>query len=97
MSLLSPLRSLALGLAALRTHPLRTALSTLGVVIGVAAVVAILAVGDGVEREARASVGATTPLQTVVIAPVTQALVSIVDILDETARGSGGFGSTGRG
>jgi len=31
-----------------------------------------------------------------VIAPVTQAAVRIVDILDETARGSGGFGSTGR-
>ena len=32
-----------------------------------------------------------------VIAPVTQAAVSIVEVLDETARGSGGFGSTGRG
>jgi dUTP pyrophosphatase len=32
-----------------------------------------------------------------VIAPVTQATVMVVDALDETARGSGGFGSTGRG
>jgi dUTPase len=31
-----------------------------------------------------------------VIAPVTQAAVHIVNVLDETARGSGGFGSTGR-
>ena len=31
-----------------------------------------------------------------VIAPVTRAAVHIVDVLDETARGSGGFGSTGR-
>jgi dUTP pyrophosphatase len=32
-----------------------------------------------------------------VIAPVTQATVVIVDKLDDTARGSGGFGSTGQG
>ena len=31
-----------------------------------------------------------------VIAPVTQAQVSVVTQLDETSRGSGGFGSTGR-
>jgi dUTP pyrophosphatase len=31
-----------------------------------------------------------------VIAPVTQAKVSVVTQLDETSRGSGGFGSTGR-
>lgn len=31
-----------------------------------------------------------------VIAPVTQAAWNVVDTLDETARGAGGFGSTGR-
>jgi dUTP pyrophosphatase len=31
-----------------------------------------------------------------VIAPVTQAQFNVVDTLDETARGAGGFGSTGR-
>jgi dUTP pyrophosphatase len=31
-----------------------------------------------------------------VIAPVTQAELMVVDLLSETARGSGGFGSTGR-
>ncbi len=31
-----------------------------------------------------------------VIAPVTRADVSVVDTLDETSRGAGGFGSTGR-
>lgn len=31
-----------------------------------------------------------------VVAPVTQGQMMIVDSLDETARGSGGFGSTGR-
>lgn len=32
-----------------------------------------------------------------VIAPVVQAAFSVVDQLDDTARGAGGFGSTGRG
>ena len=30
------------------------------------------------------------------IAPVIQAQISMVDQLDETARGAGGFGSTGK-
>ena len=38
------------GLETLRANPLRTVLSTLGVVIGVASLVAILALGDGMER-----------------------------------------------
>jgi len=64
--------SLSVGLDALRANRLRTALSTLGVVIGVAAVVAILSVGDGVERLARENVGSTTSLQTVLISPLTE-------------------------
>lgn len=67
--------SFALGLAALRDNRLRTFLSTLGVIIGVAAVVAILSVGDGVERMARESIGSTTPLQTVAISPRTERFV----------------------
>ena len=31
-----------------------------------------------------------------VVAPVTQGLFEVVDSLDETARGKGGFGSTGK-
>jgi dUTP pyrophosphatase len=31
-----------------------------------------------------------------VIAPVTRAELKVVDSLDETKRGTGGFGSTGR-
>ena len=63
--------SLREGILALRANRLRTALSTLGVVIGVASVVAVLSVGDGVEALARARVGSTTSLQYVQIAPVT--------------------------
>lgn len=61
--------SLAVGLDALRTNPLRTILSTLGVVMGVAAMVSVLAMGDGVERFARESIERTTDLLSVTIQP----------------------------
>ena len=53
------------GVDALRVNPLRTALSTLGVIIGVASLVAVLSLGDGMERMARAEVERTTDVQTV--------------------------------
>jgi len=46
-------------------------LSTLGVVIGVGALVAVLAVGDGVERLAREQIANSTDLQTIQVRPVT--------------------------
>jgi putative ABC transport system permease protein len=68
----APVRaSLFAGLGALRANPLRTALATLGVVIGVGALVAVLAVGDGVERFARDEIARTTDLQTIAIVPRT--------------------------
>lgn len=45
--------SLIVGVEALRANPLRTILSTLGVVMGVGAMVSVLSLGDGVERYAR--------------------------------------------
>lgn len=65
--------SLAVGLDALRANPLRTILSTLGVVMGVAAMVSVLAMGDGVERYAREQIERTTDLQSVTIQPTTMA------------------------
>ncbi len=53
------------GLDTLRANPLRTSLSTLGVVIGVASLVAVLAVGDGLERFVRSQIERTTDLQTI--------------------------------
>jgi putative ABC transport system permease protein len=47
----------------LRLNPLRSALSTLGVIIGVAALVAVLSLGDGMERTARERIAQTTDLQ----------------------------------
>jgi putative ABC transport system permease protein len=60
--------ALRIGTAALRVNPLRTSLSTLGVIIGVAALVAVLSLGDGMERTARERIGATSDLQSMVVA-----------------------------
>ena len=65
------LASFGVGLETLRFNPLRTALSTLGVVIGVASLVAVLAVGDGAEAFAREQIAGTTDLQTLLITPNT--------------------------
>jgi putative ABC transport system permease protein len=54
----SPTVLLRLGLRSLLLHKLRSGLSILGVVFGVAAVVAMSSVGEGARREAVAQVGA---------------------------------------
>jgi len=59
--------SFRVGVQTLRFNPLRTALSTLGVVIGVASLVAVLAVGDGAESFAREQIATTTDLQTLAV------------------------------
>lgn len=53
------------GLSTLQANPLRTSLSTLGVIIGVASLVAVLAVGDGLEKFVRTQIERTTDLQTI--------------------------------
>ena len=57
--------ALRVGTEALRINPLRTALSTIGVIIGVASLVAVLSLGDGMEHTARAQLEATTPVQSI--------------------------------
>ena len=61
--------SILVGFDTLRANPLRTILSTLGIVIGVAALVAVLSVGDGMERVLRDQIGRTTDLQRIAISP----------------------------
>jgi putative ABC transport system permease protein len=61
--------SISVGFETLRANPLRTILSTLGIVIGVGALVSVLSVGDGMERLARDQIGRTTDLQRVSITP----------------------------
>src|SRR6476661_8315814 len=56
---------LRVGIDAMRVNPLRTVLSTLGVVIGVGALVAVLSLGDGMEQALRTQIERTTDVQTV--------------------------------
>ena len=72
--------SLRIALQTLRANPLRTILSTLGVVMGVASLVAVLAIGDGVEEFARSQLQRTTDLQTITIAPITYELIDHVRV-----------------
>jgi putative ABC transport system permease protein len=65
------LSSLLTGVQTLRANPLRTVLSTLGVIIGVAALVAILALGDGLEAFSRDQIATTTSIQYMSVNPIT--------------------------
>ncbi len=88
--------SLLIGLRALRANPLRTALSTLGVVIGVGALVAVLSVGDGVERFARSEIEHSTDLLMISVVartsrPMNGVQVRIPDYPVFTAADAGGL------
>jgi putative ABC transport system permease protein len=67
----------------LRQNPLRALLSTLGLVIGVAALVAILSLADGLERFAREQIATTTDLQLITVAPITTERIDGVTIRRE--------------
>jgi putative ABC transport system permease protein len=62
--------ALRVGVDALRTNPLRTVLSTTGVVIGVAALVAAFAITDGVEVWSRELIMRQSSVQDVVVSPI---------------------------
>ncbi|HEX6307528.1 MAG TPA: ABC transporter permease [Longimicrobiales bacterium] len=66
------LHSIKTALETLSSHPLRTTLSTLGVIIGVASLVAILALADGLEAYARVQIAETTDLHGIMVVPVTE-------------------------
>jgi putative ABC transport system permease protein len=61
--------SLRVGFDTLRANPLRTLLSTLGIIMGVAALVSVLSLGDGMERYARDQISRTTDLLSVSVSP----------------------------
>ncbi|MES2304715.1 MAG: ABC transporter permease [Gemmatimonadota bacterium] len=63
--------SILIGCRALAANPLRTVLSTLGVIMGTGALVAVLSVGDGVEAFARRQLAETTDLQLLSVVPRT--------------------------
>lgn len=61
------LKSISIALQNIRANPLHTFLSTLGIIIGVAAMVGILALGDGLEQAGREQMANTTSLNIVSI------------------------------
>jgi putative ABC transport system permease protein len=61
--------SIAIGLQTLRLNPMRTLLSTLGIIMGVAALVSVLSLGDGMQRYARDQIERTTDLHSISLAP----------------------------
>jgi len=64
-------QNLRVGADALRANPLRTVLSTLGMIIGVGSLVAVLSVGDGLENTMRAQLDQTTSVMYFTMDPVT--------------------------
>src|SRR5688572_5229409 len=61
--------SMRVGFETLRANPLRTLLSTLGIIMGVAALVSVLSLGDGMQRYAREQIERTTDLLTITVTP----------------------------
>jgi len=68
MSSYAAAAALRIGGDALLANPLRTLLSALGVIIGVASFVAVLSLGDGMQAAARAQLEQLTDVQTVSVA-----------------------------
>ncbi|MEM8487883.1 MAG: ABC transporter permease [Bacteroidota bacterium] len=64
----------------LRANPLHTFLSTIGLVVGVAALVAILSLGDGLEKYARNQISTTTSLEGISVSPRTKERVDGVNL-----------------
>jgi len=75
MSLAQVAPSIQVGFAALKVNPLRTALSALGVIIGVGAMVSVLSLSDGVENAVRAQLARDGRLQSIGLSPITDDLV----------------------
>src|ERR1700759_2003517 len=64
--------SVAEGFSAMAANPLRTTLCTLGVVMGIASVIATLALADGLDRYAREQIVSQTDVQAVAVNSRTQ-------------------------
>lgn len=68
---LTTMSSVFVGIQMLRRNPLRTLLSTLGVIIGVGSLMAILNLGDSLVKFSRDQIERTTDLQVIEVSPLT--------------------------
>ena len=80
MSALTLSASLRGGFSALRANPLRTTLSALGVVIGIGAMISVLALSDGVEASIRKQLAADGRALTLRLSPRTTEMVDGVTV-----------------
>ena len=76
MNFAALIESARIGADALRANPLRTVLSTTGVIIGVAALVAAFAITDGVEVWSRDMLARESSVQDVAVTPMTMEVVN---------------------
>lgn len=70
------LKSVSIALQNIKANPLYTFLSTLGIIMGVASLVAILALGDGLEQTGRQQIESTTSIQMLSVSP------NSIDVVD---------------
>jgi putative ABC transport system permease protein len=80
------LTSFLLAIHNIRSHFFHTVLSVLGIVIGVAALVSILSLIDGMERYANEQIAATTSLNAIFVTSETNKVVNNVRLRKDTIR-----------
>ena len=71
---------IALTIQTLRSNPLHTLLSMLGLIIGVGALVAILSLGDSLEQYGRDQISTTTSLESIIVTSKTSEVVDGVSL-----------------
>ncbi|HEY0929916.1 MAG TPA: ABC transporter permease [Gemmatimonas sp.] len=79
-SVTNVLAAAVVGIGSLRENPLRTILSTLGVIIGVGALVSVLSLSDAMQRFVRGELSRTTDLQNLTIRAQTQVMQNGVNV-----------------
>lgn len=83
------LQSVSIALQNIKANPLYTFLSTLGIIIGVASLVAILALGDGLEQTGRQQIETTTSIQMLSVTPKSIDVVNGVRVPRDTVYAFG--------
>ncbi len=78
------IKAVSIALLNIKANPLHTFLSTLGIIIGVAALVAILALGDGLEQTGREQIETTTSVQMMTVTPKEVDVVNEVRVPRDT-------------